>query len=443
MIQPFLKNNWRFLLGSCSAFAVSLLIGFNLAIPLFVTVLSVYLRCRGAHAPVKRHSLLYLIFLFSLIMAIATYMYVHHDLSVYWIPLAVVPMLCTILFLDVGIALLLSLVTTVAVAAMAGNDFRFFLVALTGGISSIFFVRQVRRRMAVIRAGLVVGAVQALSLYFLTGYDLSITAVYGGLIANGLVCSFIVLAVLPIFETLFATVTNISLLELADFDHPLLQRLMQDAPGTYHHSLIVGNLAEAASSAVGAHALLARIGSYYHDVGKLAKPGYFSENLGINPSKHDVLSPTMSKMVIMNHVKEGVELARKHHLSERLIDFIQRHHGSSLVYYFYRRALEDSIEDAQVKEDVFRYPGPKPHTKETAIVLLADSVEAATRTLKDPTPAKIEELVHKIINNKFIDGQLDECDLTLKDLEKIAAVFIHVLSGIYHSRIIYPDTPKS
>jgi putative nucleotidyltransferase with HDIG domain len=263
------------------------------------------------------------------------------------------------------------------------------------------------------------------------------------LFLNGLISSIIVLGVLPIFEYLFKTVTNISLLELADFNHPVLQRLILEAPGTYHHSLIVGNLSEAACSSVGAHALLARVGAYYHDIGKLSKPEYFSENQNISESKHDALSPTISKMVIMNHVKEGEDLAKKYKLNSSLMDFILQHHGTSLVFYFYRKALENIEENQQIREEGFRYPGPRPKTKETAIVLLADSVEAASRALKDPTPAKIEEVVHKVINNKFIDGQLDECDLTLKDLEKISSVFIRILSGIYHSRTIYPEGEKS
>jgi hypothetical protein len=219
--------------------------------------------------------------------------------------------------------------------------------------------------------------------------------------------------------------------------------MIQEAPGTYHHSLVVGNLSEAACQTVRADALLARIGAYYHDIGKLAKPEYFSENQLIKMSKHDTLSPTMSKLIIMNHVKEGVELAKKYRLNPLLVDFILQHHGSSLVYYFYRRALESLEEDEVIKEEGFRYPGPKPDTKEAAIVLLADSVEAATRALRDTSPGKIEEVVHKVINNKFIDGQLDECDLTLKDLERISAVFIRILSGIYHSRVTYPEESRS
>ncbi|MFH1355395.1 MAG: HDIG domain-containing metalloprotein, partial [Candidatus Omnitrophota bacterium] len=265
---------------------------------------------------------------------------------------------------------------------------------------------------------------------------------YATLIFNGIGSSIIVLGVLPLFEYLFNTITNISLLELADFNHPLMQRMILEAPGTYHHSLIVGNLSEAACSAIGANALLARIGAYYHDIGKLEKPEYFSENQNIFASKHDTLTPSMSKLVITSHTKDGVELAKKYKLNQNIINFIHQHHGKSLVYFFYRRALESLEDDQEIKEEGFRYPGPKPDSKETAIVMLADSVEAATRALKEPSPPKISEVVHKIINNKFIDGQLDECDLTLKNLEKIAEVFIRLLGGIYHSRITYPEKPK-
>jgi putative nucleotidyltransferase with HDIG domain len=284
---------------------------------------------------------------------------------------------------------------------------------------------------------------QALSLFFISGFRVQYPNNYIILVINGIVSCIIAIGILPVFEYLFKTVTNISLLELADFNQPLLQRLILEAPGTYHHSLIVGNLSEAACGAVGAKALLARIGAYYHDIGKLFKPDYFSENQDMSRSKHDALTPSISKMVIMNHVKEGIDLARKHKLNPRIIDFIQQHHGKSLVYYFYQRALENIEENQEIKEEGFRYPGPKPNTKETAIVLLADSVEAAVRSLKEPSPANIKEAVHTVINNKFIDGQLDECDLTLKDMDKISAVFVHLLSGIHHSRITYPESLKS
>jgi len=352
-------------------------------------------------------------------------------------------MLATLLFNQLELSLLISLASSISVASIAGPDFYSGVLFLLSGLLSSLLVFGARRRMAIIRAGFIIGLVQALALFLINRFWVDLPLRYLVLIINGIVSSVIVLGVLPVFEYLFKTVTNISLLELADFNHPLLQRLILEAPGTYHHSLVVGNLSEAACGAVGANALLARVGAYYHDIGKVSKPEYFSENQNIDESKHDTLSPTMSKMIIINHVNEGVELARKYKLNSCLIDFIRQHHGSSLVYYFYRRALENLEEDQEVKEEGFRYSGPKPNTKETAIVLLADSVEAATRALKDSVPAKIEEVVHKIINNKFIDRQLDECDLTLKDLEKIAAIFIRILSGIYHSRIMYPESQRN
>ncbi|EFK96087.1 metal dependent phosphohydrolase [sediment metagenome] len=282
------------------------------------------------------------------------------------------------------------------------------------------------------------------ALFFIQNFKISFTDSYVMFLLNGIISAMAVIGVLRIFEYLFNTVTNVSLLELADFNHPLLQRMTLEIPGTYHHSLVVGNLSEAAAQAIGANALLARIGAYYHDIGKLQKPQYFSENQ--NPEdtgKHEGLTPTMSKMVIMNHVNEGVELAKEYKLNTKLVDFIKQHHGTSLVYYFYRRALEGLEDDQEIMEEGFRYPGPKPDTKETAIVLLADSAEAATRALTNPDAISIKNVVHKIINNKFIDGQLEKCNLSLADLEKISAVFIRILAAIYHARVTYPEVQKS
>ena len=267
-------------------------------------------------------------------------------------------------------------------------------------------------------------------------YNIDLSAVL--FFINGVVCGIAVVGLLPVFEYLFGRITNISLLELSDFNQPVLKRLMLEAPGTYHHSLIVGNLSEAACEAVGANALLARIGAYFHDIGKIEKSEYFSENQNLGVTKLEDLTPSMSKLIIINHVKEGEALSKRYRLNIKITDFILQHHGTSLVYYFYRRALENEEEDKNVSEEGFRYPGPKPKSKETAIVLLADSVEAATRSIKDPTPNRIEQEVHKIVNNKFIDGQLDECELTLKDLEKISGIFIRLLTSIYHARITYP-----
>jgi len=315
---------------------------------------------------------------------------------------------------------------------------------MTSCACATLLANKARKRAQVIQAGVISGILQLIGLIFLEHLKIGYAQRYLVILINGLLSGVITLGVLPFFEYLLQRVTNISLLELADFNHPILQRMVLEAPGTYHHSLIVGNLSDSACAAVGANGLLARIGAYYHDIGKLQKPEYFIENQDIKKNAHDVLAPTMSKLIIMNHVKEGLELAKKYSLSPVLWDFIQQHHGNSLVYYFYRRALlEGNEENQEVAEEGFRYPGPKPNTKETAIVLLADSVEAATRSLKDPTPDKIEETVRKVINNKFIDGQLDECELTLKDIEKISTVFTKILSGIYHSRISYPQEGKA
>jgi putative nucleotidyltransferase with HDIG domain len=251
------------------------------------------------------------------------------------------------------------------------------------------------------------------------------------------------MGLLPVLETLFNITTNITLLELSDLNNPLLKELILRTPGTYHHSLVVGNLAEAACNAISANSLLARVGAYYHDVGKLNKPEYFSENEQLPQSRHGELKPSMSALIIVNHVKDGVELAKRHKLPATLINFIKEHHGTSLIYYFYQRALEKVEDEGLLKEEDYRYQGPKPQTKEAAVVLLADSVEASSRTLSDPTPATIKAMTQKIINNKFIDGQLDECELSLKDLHKIADSFAKILTGIFHTRVEYPAVSSS
>jgi putative nucleotidyltransferase with HDIG domain len=422
------------IISAAILFWVAYLVGLNLAIPAFLLLLYLYLEYARVKVPA-----LYLVFLFVLNFYLS-YSILSRDWSVFYLPFTLVPVLSTIIFASPEVSFVLTLASAIAVPALIGNPFHLVVLLLSSGIISSILVLGARRRMEVIRAGLISGIIQILILFFINRFQLTNPARYLLLLGNSLITSVIVLGVLPLFEYLFRTVTNISLLELADFNQPLLQRMIMEAPGTYHHSLMVGNLSDAACRAVGANALLARIGAYYHDIGKIEKAEYFSENQTLQDSKHDHLSADMSKMVIMHHVREGVELAKKYKLNGRLIDFVQQHHGTALVYYFYRRALEAPQEDRQVREEPFRYPGPKPSSKETAIVLLADSVEAATRALKDPEPAKIEQMVHKVVNNKFIDGQLDECDLTLKDLEKICEVFIHILSGIYHSRVSYPET---
>ncbi|HEV2841068.1 MAG TPA: HDIG domain-containing protein [Chthoniobacterales bacterium] len=343
-------------------------------------------------------------------------------------------------------------------------DAPLLVCGLISGFTAVYLTLQVRRRSRLIRAGFGVGvAIWLLSLTFGIigpidlfspgGNDWQMIGIQSALaIGNGILTATIVGGILPILEHLFQVTTDISWLEASDLNHPLLRRMTIEAPGTYHHSLVVANLAETAAEAIGANATLCRVCSYFHDVGKLVKPDYYTENMNFERNPHDELAPTMSALIIIAHVKEGVDLALKHKLNRRIIDIIQEHHGTSLVYYFYKRALQQQ-EDArtggkimnlregdipEVREETFRYPGPKPQTKESAIVSLADMIESASRSLEKPTPQKIEQLVSDLIAKRISDGQLVECDLTLADLNTIAERFRFTLMTMLHTRIAYP-----
>ncbi|MBN2296245.1 MAG: HDIG domain-containing protein, partial [Pirellulales bacterium] len=262
-----------------------------------------------------------------------------------------------------------------------------------------------------------------------------------------LAAGFIMTGLLPFIERLFGVLTDMSLLELGDVAHPLLQELVRRAPSTYNHSITMGSVAEAAADAIGARGLLVRVGAYYHDIGKMLKPGYFIENQGENEENRlETLVPAMSTLVIIAHIKDGAKLARQHHLPEPIIDFIQQHHGTTLVGYFYERARGQSKDDphgGSVEESSYRYPGPKPQTKEAAVMMLADAVESASRTLVDPTPARIESLVRQISERRLDDGQFDESGLTLRELRTIEKSMVKSVTAIYHGRVKYPDQKGS
>ncbi len=362
-----------------------------------------------------------------------------------YIPTAAAAMLTMLLFNDLELAFLMALTSSLLVVLIGGEGMGMMLTLFLGSLIGVYSVREARTRGQIIGAGLFVSLIQVIC-FTLSHFDLQriMTGEFGTqflypLTVNGFIAAFVVMATLKIFEYLFGVLTNFSLLELSDFNHPLLKKMILEAPGTYHHSLVVSNLAEAASDAIGANALLARVGAYYHDIGKLVKPEYFTENQIGMSNKHDNIEPSVSRLVILNHVKEGMDLARKYKLSQTIIDFIPQHHGTSLMHYFYQRALEEAQDSTAVKEEDFRYPGPKPQTKEAAIIMLADSSEGATRSLDEATQANIEETVKKIINNKFIDGQLDECLLTLAEINKISLTFSRVLGAMYHSRVKYSE----
>jgi len=421
-------------------FALSIM-GVFFIVALFVIIPALYLKYyEPAIYSNNRH-----LFLVALMTVVITAIGKAISLSngpAYFVPVAIVPILVGLL-LGIRPAMVIAVVLSVLAGLVVGERFDYTLIFIAGSVIGIYSVRTIRKRSELFKAGIVVGvsnAVCVIGLGILNNLESNVIFKDATMfLMNGVAVGIIILGTLHIFESLFKITTNISLLELADPNNPLLKELILKAPGTYHHSLIVGNLAEAACDAIGANGLLARVGSYYHDIGKVEKSEYFAENQPVSESQHDNLSPTMSSLIIINHVKDGLEKAKRAGLSSSLMDFIEQHHGTGLIYYFYQRALE-SVEDLnKLEEDGFRYPGPKPQTKETAIVHLADSVEAASRTLLNPTPANIEELVRRIINNKFIDGQLDECDLTLKDLNMIATTFTKVLTGVYHTRVQYPD----
>lgn len=349
------------------------------------------------------------------------------------------------LFMGFDIAIPFALIMSVCAAGMLENRFEFFIYFLLSNEMAAYWVQNCRERNVIIKAGLKLGLLNlllaiAIALHMGDSFGLGILwncifAFMGGVGAGIITTGFA-----PVVEIAFDYTTDIKLLELANLDRPILRRLMIEAPGTYHHSIIVGTMVEAAASEINANPLLAKVCGYYHDIGKIKKPLYFVENQANGKNKHDKLAPSMSSLILISHIKDGVEIARKNKLGGVIADTINQHHGTSLIRYFYEKAQQIKGKDS-VKIGDFRYPGPKPQTKEAGLVMLADVVEAASRTLENPTPARIQGLVQNLINNVFSDGQLDNCELTLKDLHNIAKSFNKILNGIHHHRIEYTENP--
>ena len=362
----------------------------------------------------------------------------------YLFPIATGAMLVRIV-LNSEVAVVFTLLTSYFSAVLMGNQLFYFIFTFVGSIIGAHKVARCEQRSILIKAGITVGGINTLMIFsynLISGNPFKMTLLSDLMMGflGGTLASVLVLGIIPIVEGLFGYTTDIKLLELANMDHPILKDLILQAPGTYHHSVIVGSLVEGGAKSIAANPLLARVSAYYHDIGKLKKPLYFIENAGGMENKHDHLTPTMSSLVLISHVKDGVEMARENRLGERIGHIIQQHHGTSLISYFYQKAKEkENPEMESINEDDFRYPGPKPQTKEAGIVMLADSVEAASRALADPTPSRIINLVQRITNNIFLDGQLEECELTLKDLQKIQESFNRILTAIFHQRIDYPS----
>ncbi len=361
------------------------------------------------------------------------------------LPLAFVGMTLR-LFTSMEITAFFSILMGVAVGWLLQDPYM-ALVFLSSSLAGAAAMRHITQRLDVLKAGLFAGAVQCslillgaiLGLTSSAGFDnswldLGMTALFA--LASGVLSSSIVLVTQPIIEFLGYT-TDLRLMELSNTNHPLLRELIMNAPGSYYHSFVVSQLSEKAAEAINANPLFARVASLYHDVGKLTKPQYFIENIH-GENKHDKLVPSMSALIISNHVKEGIELAQRHKLPQSIIEVIPQHHGTALISYFYEKAKKAAAADEEINEKEFRYPGPKPQTKEAAIIMCADAVEATIKSMGTASLDQLRQKVNLTIRRFFLDGQLDECDLSLKDLNGIGNAFVNVLQGIYHQRIEYP-----
>ena len=364
--------------------------------------------------------------------------------SAYGIPLAAGAMtIC--LFFGLELAIPMAMLIAIGTAVIFKNRFDIFLYFLVNGSMAAFWMQNCRERKVFIKAGLKLGVLNVILVTIIDAYlggssIIKLLWDWAFAFMGGVGAGIVTAGITPLVEIAFGYTTDIKLLELANLDQPILRRLMIEAPGTYHHSVVVGTMVEAAASEIGANSLLAKVCGYYHDIGKIKKPLYFIENQTDGINRHDKLAPSMSSLILISHIKDGVEIARKNKLGQVIIDTIRQSHGTSLISFFYEKAKQLKGEDA-VNIDNFRYPGPKPQIREAGLVMLADMVEAASRTLANPTPSKIQGLVQHLINKAFSDGQLDDCELTLKDLHKIAKSFHNILSGMYHHRIEYPEKP--
>jgi cyclic-di-AMP phosphodiesterase PgpH len=382
-----------------------------------------------------------LLILFTLLARI----FIILSLPPYLIPLAGLSIIGTIL-LGPRLMFVMVVIAGVNVGIIAGNDF--FLTAtllLTSGFA-IYTVLRVGPRTELLRAGLLIALVTAVVTFAVTligGWRLHTAVELGGIgLANGLLSLMIAMVLLPLLENVFNILTPMKLLELADTGNPLLQKLLSGAPGTFTHSMQVGSLAANAAERIGADPLLARVGAYYHDVGKLEHPNYFVENQISRMNPHATLSPALSARIIKRHVKDGVELGREWNLPQEVLDMIAEHHGTTRIEYFYRRALEAALPTgATVNESDFRYTGPRPKSKEAGILMLADSIEATVKSLEKPTPKRIEDIVDGTIRAKLEDGQFDQCELTMREIHETGEAIREAIIGFIGPRIEYPEAP--
>ena len=398
-------------------------------------ILYMYNFCKKIFSNRNELILLSVVILLTLLVARVVYIY-----STLLIPVFIAAMLISIL-LDLKLAIIVNLILSIAISFITKGDLGFLYMSIISGTFAAFAVYRTNQRSRLSAAGLIIAGVNILIIVcmgIINKSDIRTLANNSLIVSlNGIVSIVFTIGMLPFFESTFNVITPLKLLELANPNQPLIKRLLMEAPGTYHHSLMVGNLAEVATEAIEGNALLARVGAYYHDIGKLRRPNFFKENqMSDNP--HDKMTANLSTLVITSHTQDGIEMAEKLKIPQAITDIISQHHGNTLVAYFYHKAKKQE-KGEDVKQEDFRYEGPRPTSKEAAVVLLADSVEAAVRSMDDKTVGKIEGFVRKIIKDKLDDGQLDLCDLTLKDLDIIAKSFMRVFSGYFHEREEYPD----
>ena len=424
-------------------------IGRLLIIGILISYFFTFLLIYRSHIFEKWQLLLVIAFIYVFIIVIANIFVYQLDFSEFLIPVTVAAMLLTILF-DARIGFMGTTSIVLLVGIMIGNDLEFIVTGLFMSSIAMYTVRRIRTRSKFITAIFsLMGAsiIAVLSHGLFMGHSVSTMGVdLTYLLVNSIFAPIITYGLIIILEVSFGITTDLSLIELLDFNHPLLKRLQQEANGTFNHSVVVGNLAEACADAINARSLLCRVGAYYHDLGKMERPEYYIENQFMGDNKHDSLTPAMSAKIIRKHVIDGLKLAKDYGLPRLVSDFIPMHHGTSRVEYFYRMALEAAKDtNEKVDDSAYRYPGPKPNTKETGILMICEAVEAAVRSIKEPDILKIDTMVDKVIKGRLNDGQLDECPLTLDDLRKIKGTvdgnsgMLPVLRGIYHIRIEYPE----
>jgi len=387
----------------------------------------------------ESNSNLILIFLLNIVFLILARAI--NIISPFLIPLAFLPMLFTIL-LNERVALFMSLFNCILMSAVVEFNVQLILISIISILICSMVLKKIQMRNDIFYASIFIALVNAI-LTFSIGFLLSnnflnILTITGFSFLGACFSAILTIGFLPILESVFDIVTPIKLLELSNPNQVLLKKLLVEAPGTYHHSIMVANLAEAAAEEVGGNQVLARVASYYHDIGKVRRPYFFKENQFGEENPHDKMTPNLSALVVISHIKDGLELAQEYRLPKTIQDIISEHHGTTLAKYFYITMKNSCASPDEIKEENFKYPGPIPSTKESAIIMLADSVEAAVRSINEPTKGKIEEMVNNIIKARLNEGQLDNCDITFKDLSKIREAFLNTLSGIYHQRIEYP-----